>query len=56
MKLTELRKGEEARIIKIDKTGELNKKIKDTQKSLEQKVWDKYPALKEDEIKSLVVF
>lgn len=25
MKLTELRKGEEARIIKIDKTGELKK-------------------------------
>ena len=27
MKLTELRKGEEARIIKIDKTGELKKRL-----------------------------
>ena len=29
MKLTELRKGEEARIIKIDKTGELKKRLSD---------------------------
>lgn len=38
-----------------DKIVELNKKIKDVQKTLEQKVWDKYPTLKDEEIKSLVV-
>ena len=38
-----------------DKIGELNKKIKDAQKALEQKVWDKYKTLSDDEIKTLVV-
>jgi type I restriction enzyme M protein len=38
-----------------DKIGELNKKIKDAQKALEQKVWDKYKTLGDDEIKTLVV-
>jgi type I restriction enzyme M protein len=38
-----------------DKIAELNKKIKEAQKTLEQKVWDKYKTLSEDEIKTLVV-
>ena len=38
-----------------DKIADLNKKIKDAQKALEQKVWDKYKTLKDDEIKTLVV-
>lgn len=38
-----------------DKIAELNKKIKDAQKALEQKVWDKYKTLSDDEIKTLVV-
>ncbi len=38
-----------------DKIGELNKIIKDAQKALEQKVWDKYTTLSEDNIKTLVV-
>jgi len=38
-----------------DKIGELNKKIKDAQKALEQKVWDKYKTLSDYEIKTLVV-
>ena len=38
-----------------DKIGELNKKIKDAHKALEQKVWDKYKTLSDDEIKTLVV-
>ena len=39
----------------LDEIGKLNKKIKDTKKALEQKVWDKYKALSDDEIKTLVV-
>ena len=38
-----------------DKVADVNKKIKEAQKALEQKVWDKYKTLKEDEIKTLVV-
>jgi len=38
-----------------DKIAELNKKIKQTQKDLEQKVWDKYKTLSDDEIKTLVI-
>lgn len=38
-----------------DKIAELNKKIKEAQKALEQKVWDKYKTLSDDEIKTLVV-
>ncbi len=38
-----------------DTVGDLNKKIKDAQKVLEQKVWDKYKTLSDDEIKTLVV-
>lgn len=38
-----------------DKIGDLNKKIKDAQKALEQKVWDKYKMLTDDDIKNLIV-
>jgi type I restriction enzyme M protein len=38
-----------------DKIAELNKKVKDAQKVLEQKVWDKFKTLTEDDIKTLVV-
>jgi type I restriction enzyme M protein len=38
-----------------DSIAELNKKIKEAQKIMEKQVWDKYKALKEDEIKTLVV-
>lgn len=38
-----------------DKAGDLNKRIKDAQKQLEQKVWNKYKMLSDDEIKMLVV-
>ena len=38
-----------------DKIGDLNKKIKEVQKALEQKVWDKYKTLTDEEIKTLVV-
>jgi len=38
-----------------DTVGDLNKKIKDAQKALEQKVWDKYKTLSDDDIKTLVV-
>jgi type I restriction enzyme M protein len=38
-----------------DKIADLNKKIKEAQKALEQKVWDKYKILSDEEIKTLVV-
>lgn len=38
-----------------DAVGELNKKIKDAQKALEQSVWNKYKTLTDVEIKTLVV-
>ncbi len=38
-----------------DTVVDLNKKIKDAQKALEQKVWDKYKTLSEDDIKAIVV-
>jgi type I restriction enzyme M protein len=51
---------EEIKLLEIfiklyDKVGELYKKIKAEQKALEQKVWDKYKTLTDDEIKTLVV-
>jgi type I restriction enzyme M protein len=45
----------EAYLKHSDKIGDLNKKIKDAQKALEQKVWDKYKTLSDDDIKTLVV-
>jgi type I restriction enzyme M protein len=38
-----------------DKLAKLNKELKSAQKALEQKVWDKYTTLNDDEIKTLVV-
>lgn len=38
-----------------DTVANINKKIKDAQKALEQKVWDKYKALSEEDIKNCVV-
>jgi type I restriction enzyme M protein len=45
----------ETHLIHSDKISDLNKKIKEAQKALEQKVWDKYKTLSDDEIKTLVV-
>ncbi len=39
----------------LDEIAKLNKDLKDAQKALEQKVWDKYKTLSDDEIKTLVV-
>jgi type I restriction enzyme M protein len=39
----------------LDEIGTLNKDLKSAQKALEQKVWDKYKTLSDDEIKTLVV-
>jgi type I restriction enzyme M protein len=38
-----------------DNLADLNKKIKDAQKILEQKVWDKYKSLSDEDVKTLVV-
>jgi len=39
----------------LDEIGKLNKELKAAQKALEQKVWDKYKTLSDDDIKTLVV-
>jgi type I restriction enzyme M protein len=39
----------------LDEIGTLNKDLKSAQKALEQKVWDKYKTLSDDDIKTLVV-
>jgi len=49
------RKVLEAYMKLTDTLGELNKQIKEQQKLLEDKVWNKYKVLTDDEIKTLVV-
>lgn len=53
--IAEERKILEAWLNISDAQTELNRKIKEQQKELETKVWNKYKALSEDEIKTLVV-
>jgi type I restriction enzyme M protein len=38
-----------------ERIGEINKQLKDLQKSIEKKVWDKYKTLSDNDIKLLVV-